>query len=216
MIGGLLKVENLMFLLQGLGITLIISLGSIFFSTLFGTILGIMRSSRHPVLGRVAGIYIEIVRNIPNLLFIFAIRFLTPLPPLWAAIVAFTIFTSAAIGEIVRGGLASIGRGQWEAARSQGFGYAAALRHVILPQAYRNMIPPLVSQFITVVKDTSFVWAVGIEELTGKGMILMGMYGSIEQVFTLFGIIAFSYFALNYSLAVLARGQQEKLKHQGH
>jgi aspartate/glutamate/glutamine transport system permease protein len=215
MVGGLFSSENLLFLLRGLWITIEISVLSILFSLVFGTILGIARNARKTVAGKLAGIYIEIVRNIPNLLFILAIRFLTPLKPIQSAVVAFTIFTSAAIGEIVRGGLRSIGKGQWEAARSQGFSYTGTLVYIILPQAFRNMIPPLVSQFITVVKDTSFVWAVGIEELTGKGMILMGMYGSVWQVFSLFGLIAALYFGLNYALSVMARGQQRSMSARG-
>jgi aspartate/glutamate/glutamine transport system permease protein len=215
MIRDLFKPENMLFLARGLGLTLEIAFASILLSFVLGTALGIARSSKRAWISKSAGIYVDIVRNVPNLLFILTVRFLTPLPPVVAAITAFTIFTTAAIAEIVRGGLNSIGRGQWEAARSQGLPPSVILVQVILPQALRNMIPPLVSQFITVVKDSSFVWAVGIEELTGKGMILMGMYGSAGQVFTLFGLIAATYFVLDFSLSMLARRQQERMRHQG-
>jgi aspartate/glutamate/glutamine transport system permease protein len=216
MISVLFKPENLLFLGQGLLLTVEIAAGSILCSLVFGTILGIARSSKHPLFARIAATYVEVVRNIPNLLFIISARILLPLSPLMLGIVAFTIFTSAAFAEIIRGGLNSINKGQWEAARSQGFSYFYALRYIVLPQAYRNMIPPLVSQCITVVKDTSFLWAVSVEELTGKGMIIMGRYGSESQVFMLFTMIAATYFIMNYLLAVLARKQQHKLRHQGH
>lgn len=208
MMEDLLQPQNLWFLAQGLGITLIISAGSLLLSFVFGTALGVLRHSGGLVASKAAGLYVEVVRNVPNLLFILAVRFLTPLPPLAAAIVAFTIFTTAAVAEIVRGGLNSLPKGQWEAARSQGFSTLGTLLHVILPQALRNMVPPLVSQAITVIKDTSFVWVVGIEELTGKGMILMGMYATLPQVFTLFGLLAATYFVVNFGLAKWGRTVQ--------
>ena len=92
-----------------------------------------------------------------------------------AGIVSFTVFTTAALAEIIRGGLNGVDKGQIEAARSQGFSNWQILYHIVLPQAIRNVLPAIVSQFVTVIKDTSFLYSViALQELFGKSYILMG------------------------------------------
>lgn len=205
----LFTLKNMLFIFQGLKITLYISVISILLSTVFGTVLGVLRSGKKGPLRVFAAVYIEIVRNVPLLLWIYVVFVVFKLKSIDAGVVSMTIFTSAAIGEIVRGGLHSVGKGQWEAAKSQGFRRLQTLRYIILPQALRNMIPAIVSQFVTVIKDTCFLWSVvAIQELTGKVTILMGRYYQIDQIFVLYGLLALIYFAINFSISQCSRWLQ--------
>lgn len=210
----LFTVNNAKFLFEGLKMTLYISTISILLSTVFGTVLGVLRNNSRGFFKFAATAYIEIVRNIPNLLWIYVIFVVFRLKSVNAGIVSFTIFTSAAIGEIVRGGLNSVGIGQIEAARSQGMNILQQLWYVVLPQAIRRSVPTLVSQYITVIKDSSFLWAViAIQELTGKVTILMGRYFQTDQVFILYGILAVIYFIINFSLSSVFRRLQKRWAH---
>lgn len=198
--------NNMLFLLGGLKTTLIISISAILLSIVFGTILGILRNNGPKPLKFLATVYIEIVRNIPNLLWIYVVFILFKLNSYPAGIVSFTIFTSAAVGEILRGGLNAVPKGQMEAARSQGLTQFQALIYVILPQAFRSMMPAIVSQFTTVIKDTSLLYSViAIQDLTGKAQILMGRYYDLSQVFVLYALLAVLYFIINYLLSLFSK-----------
>lgn len=196
---------NILFLLNGMKLTLIIALVSIVLSMFFGTIFAILRNFSKGILGKIATIYIEIFRNTPLLLWILSIRFLVPIKPMYSGILSFTLFTSAVMAEILRGGMNSVSKGQFEAAYSQGFSKFQTLKYIILPQSFRSCIPTFLSQGVTVIKDTSFLWAVGIEEFTGKGMILMGSFASSVQVFLLFGALAATYFIINFIISCSVR-----------
>ena len=192
----LLTANNFQFLFNGLKLTLYISFVSIILSTIFGTILAVLRNQTHGPLKLLASIYVEVVRNIPNLLWIYVIFLIFKIKSTPAGIVSFTVFTTAALAEIIRGGLNGVDKGQIEAARSQGFSNWQILYHIVLPQAIRNVLPAIVSQFVTVIKDTSFLYSViALQELFGKSYILMGRYAQTGQVFTIYGIVVISTYA---------------------
>jgi aspartate/glutamate/glutamine transport system permease protein len=200
-----LTAETSIFLLRGLGVTLIIAASSIVLSFIFGSVLGIARFTGVGFSSKIAAVYIDTVRNIPLLLFIIGLRFTLPLPPVISAIAAMTIFTSAMVAEIVRGGLNSISRGQWEAAYSQGFSFTGTLVHVVLPQAVRKIRKPLMGQFVTAIKDTSFCSVIAVKELMYSGTIIMGKYVKSSQVIALYGVIALVYFCVNMALLGFSR-----------
>lgn len=201
-----LTTNNLLFILKGLWLTLQISFISIILSTIFGTILAVMRNGKNKLLKLIASIYIEFVRNVPNLLWIFTIFLVFQIKSTPAGIISFTVFTSAALAEIIRGGLNAIDPGQTEAGLSQGFTQFQILRYIILPQAIRKMLPAIISQFVTVIKDTSLLYSViALQELFGSAQILMGRYFEAEQVFALYLLVAAIYFLINFAISSFSR-----------
>lgn len=195
----------------GLLLTLQISVFAITLSFIFGTILGAMRYSGLPFISQLATTYIEVVRNLPTLLLILVSYFVLGMDAVWAATIGLTIYTSAIIAEIIRGGLNSVHIGQWEAARSQGFSFLQSMRYIVLPPSIVKMIPPIVSQFVTVIKDSSFAMAIGAYELMFKGTILAAKYWKPEQIITIYVVISLIYFTINFIISMIARRMQTKM-----
>ncbi|WP_053365971.1 amino acid ABC transporter permease [Bacillus sp. FJAT-27245] len=204
---GAYSFDHLKFLLQGFGVTLLVAFIAIVLSFIIGGAIGTARYARIPVVSHILAVGVETIRNLPLLLIIFFTYFALPevglkLPVTTAAIVALTIFESAMLSEIIRSGLNSIEKGQIEAARSSGLGYVQTLRYIVMPQALRRMVPPIVSQFISLLKDTSLAVVISLPELTHNAQIIYGQKDG--YVIPMLVILAFMYFAVNYLLSVLA------------
>ncbi|PKF86426.1 glutamine ABC transporter permease [Bacillus sp. BA3] len=200
--------DNLKFLLEGFWVTLQVAFISIILSFIIGGLVGIIRYAKVPVLSQILALIVETVRNLPLLLIIFFTYFALPeirikLEIIPAAIVALTIFESAMLSEVIRSGLKSIDKGQMEAARSSGLSYTQALIHIILPQALRRMVPPIVSQFISLLKDTSLAVVISLPELTHHGQIIYGQ--SQKYLIPILILVALMYFIVNYSLSLIAQ-----------
>ncbi|MGE7760094.1 amino acid ABC transporter permease [Peribacillus sp. NPDC097895] len=200
--------DNLKFLLEGFWVTLQVAFISIILSFIIGGLVGIIRYAKVPVLSQILALIVETVRNLPLLLIIFFTYFALPevrikLEIIPAAIVALTIFESAMLSEVIRSGLKSVDKGQMEAARSSGLSYTQALKYIILPQALRRMVPPIVSQFISLLKDTSLAVVISLPELTHHGQIIYGQ--SQKFLIPILILVALMYFIVNYSLSLVAQ-----------
>ncbi|AMQ07450.1 MULTISPECIES: amino acid ABC transporter permease [Sporosarcina] len=205
---GAFSPDNLKFLMEGFYVTLKVALISIIFSFIIGGAIGTLRFAKIPILSKILAAVVETIRNLPLLLIILFTYFALPemginLSITVSAIVALTVFESAMLAEIVRGGLNSIEKGQMEAARSSGLTYVQALRTVILPQALRRMVPNLVSQFISLLKDTSLAVVIALPELLHHAKIIQAQQQS--YVIPIFILIALMYFVVNYALSLIAR-----------
>ncbi|MFP4180516.1 MAG: amino acid ABC transporter permease [Spirochaetaceae bacterium] len=193
-------------LLQGLVQTLRISAYGLFFALLIGMAVAFMRLSRSPLARNVARGYLELVRNTPLLIHIFLLYFVFApvfdLTPFVSAVAALSIFEGAYASEMIRGGIVSIPREQWESAYSLGLPGSIAYRKVILPQAFRLALPPLTSQAITLIKDSALVSTISIYELTMHGQIVVSeTFLAFEVWFT----VAAIYLILNLILTGVVR-----------
>ena len=203
-------------LLEALGLTLEVSAAAIVFGILIGLGTGLCRLSNNPALRWGSITYIEIIRGSPLLVQIFIWYFvagplidkflqrggLSPIPPVWYGIGALAIFTGAYVAEIVRAGIQSVHRGQMEAARSLGMSHRQAMQKVILPQAFRRILPPLAGQFISLVKDSSLLGVMGVRELTkGTREAITSSLQSLELWFT----CALLYLILTFTLSLFVQ-----------
>ena len=148
---------NLAYVLGGFAKTIEISALSIICSVILGTVLALVKSYGPRPLRWLVSAYIELFRCTPNLLWILFIYFTVQGIDVLISTLAFTLFTSAVMAEIVRAGLNAVPAGQFEAARSQGFGFFATMRYIILPQTFRTITPALFGQCTTVIKDLSLI-----------------------------------------------------------
>lgn len=199
-------------LLWGLWTTLWISVVSGAFGLAIGLFTGLCRLSSNPTLRDLSTVYVELVRGTPLLVQIFIFYFfigtVLNLSREFAGVAALALFTGAYVGEIVRAGVQSIARGQNEAARSLGLTGGQSMRHVILPQAFKRVLPPLAGQFISLVKDTSLVSVIAITELTKSGR------EAITTSFSTFEIwfcVAALYLVINLPLSQIASRLERRL-----
>lgn len=192
-------------LLQGLNITLTISLLSLVLACIFGLTSALMRLSASPVAAWLSRLYVETVRNTPLLIQIFFVYFV--LSPVFeisrfiSAVFALSLFEGAYASEIFRSGIESLPRGQWEAAYSLGLSPWHTYRHILLPQALRRILPALTGQTVSLIKDSALVSAIAVYDLTMQAQMI------ISETFLTFEIwfaVAAVYIVFTLGLALLS------------
>ncbi|OOV99612.1 MULTISPECIES: amino acid ABC transporter permease [unclassified Pseudomonas] len=199
-------------LLWGLWTTLWLSVVSGVLGLLIGLATGLCRLSSNPTLRDLSTIYVELVRGTPLLVQIFIFYFfigtVLNLSREFAGIAALSLFTGAYVAEIIRAGVQSIARGQNEAARSLGLSGGQSMRHVVLPQALKRVLPPLAGQFISLVKDTSLVSVIAITELLKSGReVITTSFSPFEILFCVAGL----YLLINLPLSKIASRLERRL-----
>ena len=230
--------NNARFILEGFLINLEIAVIAMVFSLIVGLALALLRLSRNRMVSFVAGVWVDVFRNLPLIFLILYMALALPISwrdawednvPGWApeayrsgfvfaALVALVLYNSAVIAEIMRAGILSLPRGQSEAARALGLSYRQSMRHVILPQGLRRMVPATVSQLITLNKDTTLVSIIAITEVMRRGRIVTSsnFFAVVEApVLHVFIFIGLLFVAVNYALSRLSRrleiGQRRRI-----
>ena len=209
-----LNIYDAILLLQGLGNTVLLCVAGLGLGLVIALFVGLARASGFRWLSWPAALYIEVIRDSPLLMQFYFVFFALPLmglqvPIFVAGVATLMLNASAFMAEIVRAGIQAIGKDQWDAARALGMGYLPCMRHVVMPQAARVMIPPGVGLLIGLIKDSSVVSVISYIELTRVGQILTEKTFLSFQVF---GIVAALYFVLCYPLSRLAVYAERRLK----
>lgn len=211
-----LLIQCLPSLLDGLKTTIIMAGASLILAFILGLILAIFALSKIKVLEAFYTFYVYIVRGIPVMIFglflFFGVGALLNIKfnPLLASIITLTINASAYLAEIFRGGIKAVDIGQVEAARSLGLGYFRTMALVVIPQAVKIMIPPIINQFITTLKDTSILSVISVRELTMNSQIIIARN---YRPFEVYSYAAAMYLILIIALSLFAKYVERRLQH---
>ena len=201
-------------ILTGLGVTIAYTVGTILLGLVIGLVSGLFRLSRNPMITAPLVAYVEIFRCTPLLVQIVWFYYALPvvlgidIPAHVAAVLVLSLYTGAFYAEIIRGGVNSIERGQWDAARAIGMRRRQVMRHVILPQAVKRMIPPFMNQSIIQLKNTSLVSTIAVADLLYQGTIITAATYRPLEVYTMVAII---YFLVLFPLTLAAQQVERRL-----
>src|ERR1044071_3938823 len=190
---------------DGMTFTLTLTALSALGGLVFGTMLALMRLSGLKLLGRMAGLYVDLMRSLPLVLVIFWFYFLVPYIGQWltgasrpirvgaftSTLVTFIMFEAAYFSEIMRAGIQSISRGQPAAASALGLTYSQSMRYIVLPQAFRNMLPILLTQTIVLFQDTSLVYVLSITDFLGAASKVAQRDGRLVEMYLFAAIVYF-------------------------
>ena len=208
-----LIIDNLPLLLRGALVTIEITVLSVGCGFFVGMLVALANLSNFKLIRLLARCYVDIIRGTPLLVQIFLIYFALPMiigqtiNPFVAAVTACSINSGAYVSEIFRAGIQSIDKGQMEAGRSLGLSWAQTMRYIIMPQAFKAIIPPLGNEFIAMLKDSSLVSVIGFEELTRRGQLIIAKtYASFE----IWGTVAVIYLIMTISISQLVAYLERK------
>ncbi|WP_028709471.1 amino acid ABC transporter permease [Propionicicella superfundia] len=202
------------FLAEGIGRTFLATGVAAVFSYPLGLVLALGRLSRNGVVSRVAGGWVEFFRSIPMLLVVYAFLLALPrlgqgfvLPVFWMLVVPMILVSSASTAEVFRAGIRAVEPGQWEAAESLGMEHSTLMRLVVLPQAFRIVLPSLLTGLVSLLKDSTLGYVVSYPELMQQGKTLTAYYSYLIQTYL---IVAVIYVLLNLALTKLAESLQAR------
>jgi glutamate/aspartate transport system permease protein len=207
--------------LQGMSFTLMLTALATLGGVVLGTLLALMRLSSIPVLPQVAAAYVNLMRSLPLVLVIFWFYFLVPYIGAWitgadrpvavgafaSALITFTLFEAAYFSEIMRAGIQSISRGQVSAGYALGLTYPQVMAHVVLPQAFRNMLPVLLTQTIVLFQDTSLVYVISLTDFLGAASKVAQRDGRLVEMYLFAAVV---YFAVSFLASQLVRRLQAR------
>lgn len=205
---------NLPYMLQGLLLTFFLAIVGMVASLVTGTLFAMMRVSKIAAIRIPTAIFIDVMRTIPLIMVMFWFFFLMPIltgkpvSALVAVLVALIVFNTSYMAEVIRAGLLSVHRTQTEAAYSSGLSYLEAMRYVVLPQAFRNMLPAIVNRLVALVMGTSLAYIIGVTEFFRAAN---NVNNRVYQSYAIFTFVAVVYFVCCFSLSLLGRYFERRL-----